>query len=124
MACSTKTPEAGEPACRPPLTEVLRERDRQPVFHGVLRYFPKALRALAEVSRIGNEQHNKGEPLHWAREKSTDELGALVNHLMHVAAGIETDEEDGMLHAAKIAWRALANLEKTLEQRGGQRGRD
>ena len=87
------------------------KRKGLPIFSGVLKYFPDALAAVAEVSRIGNEQHNPGEPLHWAREKSGDELDALARHL--IEAG--TLDTDGVRHSAKIAWRALANLQKEIE---------
>ncbi len=81
------------------------------IYSGVLKYFPDALAAVAEVSRIGNDQHNPGEPLHWDRSKSGDELDALTRHL--VEAG--TIDTDGVRHSAKIAWRALANLQKEIE---------
>jgi len=87
-------------------------RKAVPIFSGVIRYFPRALAAIAEVSRIGNEQHNPGKPLHWDRSKSGDELDALTRHL--VDAG--TVDTDGVKHSAKVAWRALANLEKEIEQ--------
>ena len=73
--------------------------------------FPDALAAVAELSKVGNDQHNPGEPLHWAREKSGDELDALVRHLMEAG----TIDTDGILHDTKVAWRALANLQKRLE---------
>jgi len=95
-------------------TDKHEERKQTPVFSGVINYFPDAICEVAKCSRIGNEQHNKGEPLHWAREKSTDEPDALLRHLMQYA---EMDD-DGMLHATKVAWRALALLQRTLEARG------
>lgn len=82
-----------------------------PVYSGVFKYFPRALLAVAELSRIGNDQHNPGEPLHWAREKSGDELDALGRHLLQAG----TIDTDGVRHSTKVAWRALANLEKELE---------
>lgn len=88
-----------------------KERKECPVFSGVLRYFPDAIAEVARLSKIGNDQHNPGERLHWARGKSTDELDALTRHL--IDAG--TRDVDGMWHDTKIAWRALANLQKRLE---------
>lgn len=82
-----------------------------PIFSGILRYFPDALLAVAEVSRVGNEQHNPGQPLHWDRSKSTDDLDALTRHLLD-AGSLDTD---GIRHSAKVAWRALANLQKEIE---------
>jgi len=86
-------------------------RKETPIFSGVLRYFPLAIAEVARVSRAGNEQHHPGEPLHWDRSKSTDELDALTRHLMEAG----TIDTDGMRHSAKVAWRALSNLEKELE---------
>jgi hypothetical protein len=88
-----------------------------PIYSGVIRYFPDALAAIAEVSRIGNEQHNPGTPLHWDRSKSTDELDALARHLFEAG----TIDFDGVRHSAKLAWRALANLQKEIESDQGIR---
>ena len=86
-------------------------RKALPICTGVLDYFPKALLAVAHCSRVGNEQHNAGQPLHWAKEKSTDHADALVRHLIQRG----TIDSDGVRHAAKVAWRALALLEVELE---------
>ena len=95
-------------------TDKHKERKDTPVFSGVINYFPDAICAVARCSKIGNDQHNKGEPLHWAREKSTDEPDALLRHLMEY----DQIDDDGILHATKVAWRGLALLQRTLEARG------
>jgi hypothetical protein len=87
------------------------ERKRYPVASGVLDYFPDALVALAHVSWQGNEQHNPGQPLHWARGKSTDEADTMIRHFLQRG----TLDTDGMRHSAKMAWRALALLQKEIE---------
>jgi hypothetical protein len=89
-------------------------RKQRPVYSGVLRYFPDALMAVAHCSWAGNEQHNPGEPLYWNRAKSTDEADALVRHLLQAG----TVDTDGVRHSAKVAWRALALLQKELEAAG------
>lgn len=89
-----------------------KERKDVPIYSGVIKYFPDALAAIAELSRKGNDQHNPGKPLHWDRSKSGDELDALMRHL--VEAG--TIDTDGVRHSAKVAWRALANLQKEIEK--------
>lgn len=86
-------------------------RKALPVATGVLNYFPDALLAVAEVSRVGNEQHNPGQPLHWAKHLSTDHADSLLRHL--IDAG--TFDADGVRHSAKVAWRALALLQTELE---------
>lgn len=90
------------------------ERKNTPIFSGVLNYFPLALAYVAKVSKAGNDKHNPGQPLHWARDKSTDHQDCIVRHLIDYD-GIDPD--DGLLHAGKLAWRALALLETELEKR-------
>jgi hypothetical protein len=89
-------------------------RKNTPVFSGVLTYFPDALKEVSRVSKAGNDQHNPNTPLHWDRSKSGDELDALTRHLIDHASGNPLDT-DGQLHVAKVAWRALAYLQKYLE---------
>lgn len=83
-----------------------------PLYSGLIRYFPDALAAVARLSQVGNDQHNPGQPLHWDRSKSGDELDALTRHLFEAG----TVDTDGIRHSAKVAWRALANLQKELER--------
>ena len=87
------------------------DRKERPIARGVLDYFPDALAEVARVSFIGNQQHNPGEPLHWAREKSTDHADCVARHLIERG----TIDTDGLRHTAKIAWRALAMLQEELE---------
>ena len=89
-----------------------QQRKETPIKTGVLDYFPDAIRAVAQCSFIGNEQHNPGTPLHWDRSKSGDELDALTRHLLDAG----TFDSDGVRHSAKVAWRALANLQKEIEK--------
>lgn len=88
-----------------------KDRKRFPVATGVLDYFPDALIAVAEVSLIGNEQHNPGEPLHWARGKSTDQEDTMLRHFLERG----TRDTDGARHTAKMVWRALAILQLEIE---------
>jgi len=87
------------------------KRKQLPIYSGVLKYFPDALAEVSKVSRAGNEQHHPDKPLHWDRSKSSDELDALTRHLLE-AGKLDTD---GLRHSAKIAWRALSNLQKEIE---------
>jgi len=92
--------------------ETAQQRKDTPVFSGVLRYFPDALKDVARASKAGNDQHGNGPELHWDRSKSGDELDALTRHLLDAG----TIDTDGIRHSAKIAWRALANLQKEIER--------
>jgi hypothetical protein len=91
-----------------------KARKNLPLVRGLLDYFPAALAAVADVSRVGNEQHNPGQPMHHARGKSTDHADCIVRHLMDRG----TLDTDGLRHAAKVAWRALALLQEELEAAG------
>ena len=86
-------------------------RKQSPLYRGLLLYFPRALACVANISYVANEQHNPGEPIHWDKSKSQDEGDALMRHL--VEAG--TIDVDGLRHSGKVAWRALALLERELE---------
>lgn len=86
-------------------------RKGAPVYRGVMQYFPDALFEIAELSRIGNEQHNPGQPMHWAKDKSTDHGDCIARHL--IDAGRR--DSDGVRHATKVAWRALALLQIEIE---------
>lgn len=94
---------------KPDLTA--QQRKDMPIVRGVLDYFPDALLYVAEVSRVGNEQHNAGQPMHWAKGKSMDEADALVRHLIDRG----TFDSDGLRHSGKVAWRALALLQRELD---------
>jgi hypothetical protein len=89
------------------------DRKGQPVFSGVLAYFPDALKYVSQVSKAGNDQHHKDKPLHWDRNKSTDDIDALSRHL--IDHSVNPIDDDGILHLGKVAWRALATLQKYLE---------
>lgn len=90
------------------------ERKKIPVASGVLDYFPAALAEIAKISYAGNQQHNPNEPLHWARNKSTDQTDTIIRHFLERG----TLDSDGQRHTAKLAWRVLALLQLELESEG------
>lgn len=87
------------------------ERKSQPLATGCLDYFPDALAAVANCSWVATQQHHPGEPMHWDRTKSTDEANTLLRHFRDRG----TIDTDGVRHSAKVAWRALALLQKEIE---------
>ncbi len=101
----------GAPTRATTLPEGAAERKQYPVASGVLDYFPDALVAISHLSWKGNEQHNPGQPLHWARGKSSDEADTMLRHFLQRG----TLDGDGVRHTAKMAWRALALLQKEIE---------
>lgn len=95
------------------------ERKAEPIHSGVMAYFPDALAAVARVSKAGNDKHNPGEPLHWARGKSMDQLDCAARHLLTPE---EIDAETGEAELAQAAWRALAELQLAEERRLAKAG--
>jgi hypothetical protein len=91
------------------------DRKGVPIATGFIDYFPDAIAAVATLSRIGNEQHNPGSPLRWDRSKSGDEGDALMRHFLERGRL----DADGVPHSVKMAWRAMALLQKELELAGG-----
>lgn len=119
--CNTTQPwcEAGlRPQVQPTPDMILpadsAARKQMPITTGVLDYFPLAIAAVARVSKKGNDKHNPGQPLQWNRPKSTDHRDCIARHLIDFDA---LDPDSGEVHAASLAWRALALLELLEEKR-------
>ena len=85
------------------------------VYSGFIKYFPLAIMEVAKLSKIANDQHNPGEPLHWAKEKSIDHPDAMMRH--QIDSLTEEKDNDGVYHLTKVAWRANAQLEMFLENK-------
>ena len=86
------------------LPEDAAARKAIPIYTGCFNYFPNALAAVAALSLKGGLQHGQtAATLHWDRSKSSDNLDAMMRHI------IDEDWD-------AVAWRALAHLETTLEQ--------
>lgn len=91
------------------------ERKRLQMWTFLIEYFPDTFLAVLEVALKGNEQHNPGQPLHWAREKSTDQLNTAFRHLWDHGRGVIKDK-DGAYHLAKAIWRLSAELQLLIEK--------
>ena len=77
------------------------ERKTYPIYSGFIRNFPNAIAAVSHLSYKGSKQHHPDKPIHWDKTKSSDELDALMRHMI-----------DGEWE--QVAWRAFANLERKL----------
>jgi len=87
-------------------------RGQYPMADGCLDYFPNALAEVSRISFEGNQKHNPGHPMHWAREKSTDHRNKIIRHTVDS----RDDTEAAIEHAAQAAWRALALLQEKIEK--------
>lgn len=86
-------------------------RKQRPLCTGLLDYFPDALMEVAYCSYVCNEQHNPGEKLHWAKDKSIGEGNEIMRHLKD-RGKIDSDK---VRHSAKLAWRSLELLQREIE---------
>lgn len=97
------------------------KRKNYPLYSGVIKYFPCALAGVANVSKIGNDKHNPGQPLHHARGKSNDHADCILRHMVDMGEdfgqGIGKDE-NGVPQVLYMAWRALALAQEWLENNG------
>lgn len=96
------------------------ERKKWQLWTFLTQYFPDAFLAVVDVAIKGNEQHNPGEPLHWAREKSTDQLNTAMRHAWDHSTGV-TKDSDNCYHLAKAIWRLSAELQLHIEKENEQR---
>jgi hypothetical protein len=103
--------ECAQPERRTHQADTHAARKARPLARGVLYYCPDALGEVAKLSAVGNDQHNPGEPMHWAKGKSTDHGDCILRH----QADYDELDKDGVLHAVKVAWRALMQLQTFLE---------
>lgn len=102
------------------------ERKTYPMLSGCLKYFPAAIAGVAHISKLGNDKHNPGQPLHHARGKSTDHGDCILRHLTDVEDLIaardrgnpEITQEMILLEASQLAWRALAYSQALHESFG------
>lgn len=102
------------------------ERKNYPMLSGLLNYFPAALAGAANTSKLGNDKHNPGEPLHHARGKSMDHGDCIIRHLMDTenlkasfkAGNSSAKQSDILLEANQLVWRALAYSQQLHEEFG------
>jgi hypothetical protein len=87
---------------------------KSPVYQGLFDYFPRACLAVAEVSAAGAKKYA------WKGWESVPDginryANALGRHIVNEAIEGDYDPE-GFLHAAQIAWNAMARLELILKE--------
>ena len=92
-----------------------KRRKMTPMYSGLLAYFPDALALVSRNSMIGHYQHNDpSDPMYWDRSKSADEMDAMIRHMADHSKNPR--DKDGTLHMSKVAWRALAFVQKFIEE--------
>lgn len=85
------------------------------IMQGVIQYFPRALKAVSGVSEAGAEKYT------WNGWESVPDGinrygNAMGRHLLAAVTEGPYDKDTGCLHAAQVAWNAMAVLELTLRR--------
>lgn len=77
---------------------------------------------LYEIARVYTAGAEKYGPNLWQRLHDGYERykGAMLRHLTAVERGETVDEETGCLHAAQVAWNAIAMLHFKMEEYNGK----
>jgi hypothetical protein len=96
------------------LPEDPKLREQFPLYDYMHGYFPDAYLEEVRVSWVGNEQHNPGERMHWARDKSSDHMNKAMRHIASYGSG-EKKDTDNTYHLAKAIWRLKARLQLDIE---------
>lgn len=76
-------------------------------------------RALQEVGKVGTYGANKYTPNGWIQVENGIERysDALLRHLLAEASSEAFDKDTDLLHAAHVAWNALARLDLILREK-------
>jgi hypothetical protein len=107
-------------------TDYATRKNDWPIWDYIFDYFPLALLEEVRVAVLGNKQHNPGQKLHWAREKSTDQRNTALRHLFDYqkakAEGVIVPRDEvGNSVLAQAIWRLKAQLQLDLEEEAKQK---
>lgn len=91
------------------------------VHRGVVQYFPRALKAVAEVSTFGARKYAWNG---WADVKDGIDryADASCRHQLEHGSGILYDDDSKLRHKAHQAWGVLAELELILREEANDTG--
>jgi hypothetical protein len=91
------------------------DQGKSPVVDGCFRYFPRALLAVAMVSKSGADKYQvEFREKAWLAYTESDILNSEGRHMLKEVIEGKYDSDSNLLHKAHKAWNALAALEKEL----------
>ncbi len=86
-----------------------------PMYLGFVKPFADAMAAVAQLTAVATKQHHPDGGVWGDKSKSVDELDALLRHMADDAIVPLSRDAEGVLHAVKIAWRGMANLQRLAD---------
>lgn len=100
------------------------QANKPPVMTGVFLRFPRAMYEIAKTSAFSAQKHNKPagsmDYLGLPADARTDALG---RHLLEELLEGPVAAEGNIMHAAQVAWNALARLERLLVDEENKRAK-
>lgn len=87
---------------------------KSPIVQGCLRYFPRAIKAVAEVSAYGYTKYKSWGGWVLVVDGYNRYTDALGRHLVDGQIEERNPNDANLLHDAQAAWNALARLELKL----------
>lgn len=95
-------------------------RKTLPLYSGVFNFFPNALAEVSRVSVAGAAQRGKDELFFDESVTVEQHADSMLRHLADCGA----HDTDGVRHSAKVAWRALALLQREINEERSTNGSD
>ena len=101
------------------MTKGLKDNQDKPKLHLLFRQFPRAIKAIVELSEYGHKKYIEGDEdyQNFSRVNNPDIAykDAFLRHLLDSYIYGDVDES-GHKHSAHRAWNALADLELILRR--------
>lgn len=94
---------------------VKHDQGKTSVWRGFMMYFPRAAKAIADVSDFGYQKYKAWDGWRNVPDGISRYSDALGRHILGENIEGMYDPESGILHAAHAAWNACARLEKMIE---------
>jgi hypothetical protein len=88
---------------------------KAPIYQGFIKYFPRAIEAVADISRFGYQKYGTWGGWLGVEDGMNRYMDAKCRHMIEEAKGEECAQDSKLLHAAHEAWGAMAKLELLLQ---------
>ena len=89
------------------------------IYQGLIKRFPRALWAVAEISTFGKNKYGTWEGWEGVDDAFNRYMDAKGRHDLKAAMGEEVDPDSQLKHLAHLAWGALATLELYEREKNG-----
>lgn len=92
------------------------DEGKSPIQQGLFQYFPRALKAVADVSNYGYKKYKSWGGWVSVPDGMSRYSNALARHVLDEPVQGKLDPESGLRHKAHAAWNALATLELAIQE--------